>query len=250
MSNAIIPLISKKHPEISFFTYTPTLTKAVELAAKIDGTVCKSLEEMDSGDYYFLACKPQQFESLAKELRPIIDPSSTVISVMAGVSTEKISELLTIKKITRVMPNTPASIGIGVHGVFATNNCNSKMIQKWLSSTGKVFTFDNEEQINKITPFSGSGPAYIFELAIILSEKMIEYGFSPEDSRLIIAQTFVGASQMLVSRNESSKQLRENVTSKKGVTEKALSILEENKLKEIFFQAIDGAYERSLELND
>lgn len=250
MSNALIPLISNKHPEISFYTYTPTMTKAVELAEKIEGTVCKSLGEMNSGDYYFLACKPQQFEDLAKKLRPIIDSNCTVISVMAGVSTKKISDLLSIKKIIRVMPNTPSSIGLGVHGVFGTDDCNLKLIQKWLSSTGKVFTFDNEDQINKITPFSGSGPAYIFEMASILSEKMSEYGFSEEDSRAIIAQTFVGASQMLVISTESSKQLRENVTSKNGVTEKALLILEENKLKEVFSKAIDGAYDRSLELND
>ena len=45
-------------------------------------------------------------------------------------------------------------------------------------------------------------------------------------------------------------KLRRRVTSPGGTTERAIGIMEDNNLRQIFAQAMQGAYQRSKELSD
>ena len=55
---------------------------------------------------------------------------------------------------------------------------------------------------------------------------------------------------MAMESSDSPATLRHRVTSPGGTTERALSILEEGKLRELFSQALKGAQTRSRELSD
>ena len=64
-------------------------------------------------DVIVLAIKPQVFSKAWDDLHTSISPDVLIISIMAGVSSDKI-ENGTKRKVVRVMPNTPALIGQGV----------------------------------------------------------------------------------------------------------------------------------------
>lgn len=117
-----------------------------------------------------LSVKPQKLGEIAPDLKKLkLEDDSTVISVLAGISTKILASVLPENAlIVRTMPNTPLAIGHGVTGVFLPKELEGKK-EKVLSYFGaaenKVVFVDREEQINHITGISGSGPAYFFMIA-------------------------------------------------------------------------------------
>jgi pyrroline-5-carboxylate reductase len=68
----------------------------------------------------------------------------------------------------------------------------------------------------------------------------------------IVSQTFFGSAALMNSPANSDKsfeELRSQVTSKKGVTYEALGVLENNNLQNIFSNAFEAAYKRTIELS-
>lgn len=73
---------------------------------------------------WYLQSKPQV---LAQVLRPLHSQfeHKLVISIVAGAEIYTISELLGTERVVRVMPNTPALVQTGAHGLYATEQVNS-----------------------------------------------------------------------------------------------------------------------------
>src|SRR3546814_20480291 len=66
------------------------------------------------------------------------------------------------------MPNTPAMLGAGVTGLFATpavDAAGREQAQALLSSAGETVWIDDETLMASVTATSGSGPAYVLLLA-------------------------------------------------------------------------------------
>lgn len=251
MAQALIKAMAKSFPQIDFFTFTPSNTRAKKLASDIGGTFCESLSDFPKCDYYLLACKPQQIEELAGELKEFVSQEATLISVLAGTNTTRLTQLFGNSHIVRVMPNTPSLIGMGANGLYfskdVTDVAKTQVIELF-NSAGKSFVFDDEEKIDVITPFSGSGPAYLFEWARIMVTKLSSMGVDPKIAKELVVQTFLGASELMNQSDESPEQLRINVTSQKGVTFEALEVFNNRDLPAIINEAIDAALKRAKEL--
>ena len=71
-----------------------------------------------------------------------------------------------------------------------------------------------------------------------------------KNSENMVIQTFLGSLLLLISSSNNAKTLRENVTSKGGTTQAALSILNSrNGLPKLLSRAINKAKQRSLQLS-
>ena len=231
------------------FTYDPILSRAEELAAATQGKVFENLEQLPWAEIYLIGCKPQQFEQLAEQLTGRLPEEASVVSIMAGVDSKKLRESLGVESIIRVMPNTPALVGEGVSGVYFTPEVPSmqrQLLEKTLEKVSSVFVFPTEDMIDVITGFSGSGPAYIFEIARIMIDKLKEMGMTHVGASKLIKQTILGAAHLM--EDNDPLQLREMVTSRKGVTEAALDVFNSYQLERIFSEALDAAYKRALAL--
>ena len=73
-------------------------------------------------------------------------------------------------------------------------------------------------------------------------------GFADADARLMVEQTFIGATALLDASGEEPAELRRRVTSPKGTTERAIAVLQEAHLDRTFAQAADAALARAREL--
>ncbi len=150
------------------------------------------------------------------------------------------------------MPNTPALIGEGVMALYFSSGIqisDKEDILTLLKGSSKLFVFDQEEKIDIITGFSGSGPAYVFEFANLMIKEMESMGIDSKTSNEMIKQTFKGASLLMSDSDKTPKELREAVTSKGGVTKEALDVFDEFKMGEIFKKAIQSAYNKAKELS-
>lgn len=252
MAQAIIKGMYKEKVSLDYFLYTPSNKKAIDLAKIIDGTHVPSLETVPSCDIYMLSCKPQQLKDLASEIRGKLNPDAIIVSILAGITTDTIKKELSIEKVLRVMPNTPSLVGAGVNALFFSDEVlvdEKEFLISIFESFSKVFSFEKESEIDVITGFSGSGPAYIFEFSRILTEKMISMGIERDTATEMIKWTFYGSSKLQLESSDSSEELRNKVTSKNGVTYEALEVFKKSNFEKIVDTALDAAYNRSVELS-
>lgn len=198
-----------------------------------------------------VAVKPALVPDLLREIADALDPGTVVVSVAAGVTVATFESLLPESvAVIRSMPNTPAVVGRAVTGVAAGTRSTDEDLALAVSlfeTVGDVIVVP-EEQIDALSTISGSGPAYVFFLIEQLTATAIDKGFTPEQAALMVEGTFRGASELLAASDDDPAELRRRVTSPKGTTERAIAVLEEAHLAEVFGRATDAALARAREL--
>jgi len=204
-------------------------------------------------DTLVLAVKPQDMRvalaPLAGKLR-----QQLVISIAAGIRLADISRWLGgYTKLIRVMPNTPALIGAGIAGLFASpevSEAERSSAEGVLGAVGETVWVTREELIDPVTALSGSGPAYVFYFIEALEKAGAAMGLAPETARKLAIQTFVGAARLAAESDEPPAVLRERVTSKGGTTEAALKVFAAETLDERIAKALRAASDRGAQLGD
>ncbi len=251
MASALVKGIWKNRNDLKISCYTPTQTRASQLASEVKGSVLESLETLPQLDIWMIGCKPQQFEELATAIKGKLDKNSIVISIMAGIPTTKISKMLGVDKIVRVMPNTPTLVGEGVSLVYMSSSLSSEEeegLKKILEGASHLYVYEDEEMVEKLSGLTASGPAYVFEWTRIFAAKAISYGVAEEEAYQMAKELLFGSSKMMIESDLSPETLREQVTSKKGITYEALKVFEGQGLEKMTFSAIEAAYKRAKEL--
>jgi pyrroline-5-carboxylate reductase len=148
------------------------------------------------------------------------------------------------------MPNTPALIQKGLTGVSKGSRVTDEQLAVAVSlfdAVGKTLVIP-EEQIDALSTISGSGPAYVFYFIEEFIKTAVSHGFSEEDAYLLVSQTFLGASELLVQTQGDPAELRRQVTSPNGTTMKAIAVLQEGNLNDLFFKATSAALARAKEI--
>jgi pyrroline-5-carboxylate reductase len=208
-------------------------------------------EVLNEATVVVLAMKPKDVVEGTAAVRPFITNEQLFISVLAGISTSFLSELLLEKApIIRVMPNTSAAIGYSATAMAKGENAGDIHLTftKHLFEAVGTVSIVKEEDLHAVTGLSGSGPAYVYYLAEAMEKAAEQVGLKEEEAKELIIQTFLGAANMLKHSNEPSSILRQKVTSPGGTTEAGINILENYKFQEAMIQCIKGASARSEEL--
>ena len=177
--------------------------------------------------------------------------NSLHISVMAGVRSQTIASATGSARVIRAMPNTPALIGQGISGLFASagaSEADRAKAEAVLAPTGRLLWFDEESQLDAVTAVSGSGPAYVFYLVEAMERAARSMGLSAEQGRELALHTFAGAAALALQSGDSPSVLRERVTSKGGTTAAALAELDRLGVGAAFEQALRAAQQRAFEL--
>ncbi|WP_296715164.1 pyrroline-5-carboxylate reductase [Rhodoblastus sp.] len=176
-----------------------------------------------------LAIKPQMLEAAAPALAPLFSADSLLISILAGKTVANLAARLPARAIVRAMPNTPAAIGRGITGAFASADVTSAQLdtaQSLLAGVGGVEWVGEEKLIDAVTAISGSGPAYVFHLVEALAEAGAALGLPPDLALRLARATVEGSGELLHRSPEISAEiLRKNVTSPGGTTQAALDVL-------------------------
>ncbi|WP_043338710.1 pyrroline-5-carboxylate reductase [Belnapia moabensis] len=200
-----------------------------------------------------LAIKPQEAQATLPAFASLAGPETLFISIMAGRSTGGMRALLGEgARIVRAMPNTPAAVRQGFTVAFPGPGVDASqraLADRLLSSIGETAWVEEEGLIDPVTAVSGGGPAYVFLLAELMEAAAIEQGLPPDLARRMARATVAGSGALLAASAEDSAQLRKNVTSPKGTTERALAVLMASEAwPALMSRAIAAATERSREL--
>lgn len=198
------------------------------------------------------AVKPQQFREAAVAAAPHVG-GALQLSVAAGIRCASIAAWTGATRIVRSMPNTPALVGRGMTGLYATAQATAAdraLAEAVLGLTGALLWVEDEALLDAVTALSGSGPAYVFYLLEAMREAGTAMGLTPAQALTLAIETFVGAAELARQAGEPPEALRARVTSKGGTTAAALEVLQARDVHGAFVAALQAARRRAAELAD
>lgn len=208
-------------------------------------------------DVVVLAVKPQDAASALPPLRQqLAEKRPLVISVAAGIRTSDLESWCGEGvPVVRCMPNRPALVRAGATALFASEQVNAQqrtIAESVMRAVGAVVWVEKEDTLDVVTAFSGSGPAYFYLFAELMTEAAVDLGLEPAAARVLAIETLYGAGHL--AREEASRggsdlaRLRQEVTSKGGTTEAALRVFAAADLRSVVKQALVAATQRGREL--
>jgi pyrroline-5-carboxylate reductase len=143
-----------------------------------------------------LAVKPQVWREVAQILSGNLNPDVVLISVMAGVKTNDLSEVFLTQKIARVMPTTAVATTKGVASLFAMDKDAMTVAQALFSGVATCVILEAEGLIDAATAVSGSGPAYVYAFATALERAALETGLKSTDAKALARATLISAAKL------------------------------------------------------
>lgn len=203
-----------------------------------------------NADVVVLAVKPQVLATVLRPLKGLLS-DKLVISIIAGAEIQTISNLIDSNRIVRVMPNTPALVQTGAHGIYANDvvgTSDRELTSQILAATGLTIWVNSEAQIDAVTAVSGSGPAYFFYLMESMIRAGKNLGLDEKVATALTLQTALGAAQMAITSSNTPSELRKNVTSPNGTTQAALEVFDRTQISQNIQSALAAAQKRSQEL--
>ncbi len=203
-------------------------------------------------DILILAMKPKDIDKALDSINHLVKSDTVIMSVLAGITTSHMEEQLPGgQSVIRVMPNTSSMLKESATAISAgrfTSEEDMMNARELLSSIGEVYVID-ESKMDIFTGIAGSGPAYFYYLMEHIEKTGAEAGLDPQMARKIGAQTIFGAAKMMLEREETPTQLRENVTSPNGTTAAGLDALAQFGGGKAISEAVKGAEKRSKEIS-
>lgn len=251
MASAVVKGIYRHNSNTTFLTFTPSKTRAQTLASLVEGMAIENLKELEVCDVILIGCKPYQFSSLVSLLKEVDTSKALIVSMMAAISVDIISDKLGSDKVLRLMPSLPMNEDEGISLLFSVLDSKTPAIESFtqlLKGSSKVISLSSEKQIDKLTVVTASGPAYVYYLIETFQNILMEWGFSCEMSKEVATQLFKGSS---LSASLSSKDLASqlsDVTSNKGVTIEAIESFKKNNLSKQISEGVIAASDRSDEI--
>jgi len=212
---------------------------------------------VETASVIVVAVKPQIAGDVLAPLKPLLQRTRPlVISIAAGIRIAALEDWCgSGVPVVRSMPNRPALVGAGATGLYAppsVSNAQRGIAEKVMQAVGEVVWVASEDHLDVVTALSGSGPAYFFLLAELLTQGATDLGLEPAAARRLAIATLYGAGQLAYSSAQAGDgdlaKMRAEVTSKGGTTEAAIKSLESADLRDIVARALEAATRRSREL--
>lgn len=251
MAQALIGgLIARGVPTTRITVSDPVEKVRALLAEKDLHVTDDNLAAIRDADIVLFAVKPQVLASVLAPLKGLL-AGKLVISIVAGAEIATIAQLLGTDRIVRVMPNTPALVQTGAHGLYAGEAVSTEdreLASQVLASTGLTLWVNSEAQIDAVTAVSGSGPAYFFYMMESMIRAGKNMGLDEKVATALTLQTALGAAQMAITSANSPAELRKNVTSPNGTTQAALEVFDRAQISQNIQTALAAAQKRSQEL--
>ncbi|WP_027965840.1 pyrroline-5-carboxylate reductase [Halomonas halocynthiae] len=255
MASAIIEgLINSGHDASSLTATATSDTTLSPLRSRLGiKTSTDNIHAIADCDVVVLSVKPQIMHQVCEQIRDSIQARKPlVISVAAGLTADTLERWLGGNlAVVRCMPNTPSLVGVGASGLYANANVSSRqrqLAEDLLNAVGIVEWVDDEQLLEVVTAVSGSAPAYFFLMFEAMEEAAVARGLPAATARRLALQTALGAATMAMDSDQSPSELKRNVMSPGGTTERAIQRLESGGLRQLLQDAMGDCANKASEM--
>ena len=193
-----------------------------------------------------LSVKPQQIKNII-ELEN--NNNNLLVSILAGVSLEKLIKRFPNHKCIRVVTNIPITIGKGLTGISWGDEITEdqkQLIRRLFENSSKIYEFP-EDLLDIFLALTSSGPAIIALIIEALSDGGLSGGLQKKLSEELVMEMILGTVNLIRETNLTTAELKNMVTSPGGTTISALRVLENRSLRSALIEAVVSASNRSKE---
>ena len=222
----------------------------LELELKVSVTA-DGAEAVAGADAVLLAVKPQVIDSVVSALAPAMEPGALTISIAAGVTCARLEALLHEgTRVVRVMPNTPALVGMAMSVVSGGSDSTAENVADVAALFGAIgdVAVVEERYQDACAAISGSGPAYVALVVDALARAGVREGLTRDLAQRLALQTMRGTVELIARTGEHPEAIIDAVSSPGGTTIAAINELERAGVRSAFAAAVRAAVARSREL--
>ena len=195
-----------------------------------------------------LSVKPQQLKNII-ELEK--NKKNLLVSILAGVSLEKLIKKFPNHKCVRVVTNIPITIGKGLTGISwgdEITDDQKQFIKRLFENSSRIYEFP-EDLLDIFLAVTSSGPAIIALIIEALSDGGLSGGLQKKLSEELVTEMILGTVSLIKETNLTTAELKNMVTSPGGTTISALRVLENRSLRSALIEAVVSASNRSKEFH-
>lgn len=212
--------------------------------------ICELEDTVRNSDYIVLAVKPNVMGDVLEKISKITQTDDKVfITIAAGVDIAYMKlGLGKKKKIVRVMPNLPMSVGEGMSVICGSDEVEENELAaavKIFSCVGKTAVSANEDMIDKCIAINGSAPAYVFMFIEALADGAVKNGVPRKDAYELAAQTVLGSAKMVLDSGKHPGALKDMVCSPGGTTIEAVCSLEADGFRNAVINAVEACTKKA-----
>ena len=198
-----------------------------------------------------LAIKPYQLDQVAASAPAVQGPEPPLlISVLAGITLERLEQSFPGRVCVRAVPNTPSLVRAGLTGLAwgqGVTDAHKQRVQAFLSPVSEVLELP-EERLDAFLALTSSRPAYVALMAEAMADGAVAVGM-PRDQALHLAnRTLAGTAALLHEQQLHPGQLKDMVASPGGTTMAAIRRLEQAGLRSALIEAVVAAAEHGRNL--
>ena len=242
-----------KDKENSLLLANRTASKAQALADEIGGSVTDNAGVIAGADYIFIGVKPQMLHGLAANCAEEFKKRAegfVMVSMAAGSSIELIQSLFGNYPVIRIMPNTPAAIGLGMILYACSKEVSAAQEEAFLKAMAGAGRFlkIEEKLIDAGSAVSGCGPAFADLFIEALADGGVACGLPRKQAMEMAAQMLLGSAALVLQSGKHPGQLKDEVCSPGGSTIQGVRKLEEHGFRSAVFEAVVAAYEKNKSL--
>ena len=251
----ITPLLDKKiiHPDNVYCVVNSEKSlENIKKNYKYDINVYKSGTQ-DSNIIWdcqvkLLSLKPQHLKDIS-EPEDIKTEDNLLVSILAGVSINRLVKKFPKHKCVRVVTNIPITVGKGLTGIAWSENITKDQKQftkKLFENTSKIYEF-TEDYLDIFLALTSSGPAIIALIIEALSDGGLSGGLPKILAEELVIEMIQGSISLIRENKLTTSELKNLVTSPGGTTISALRVLEKKSIRSALIESIISASNRSKE---
>ncbi len=199
-------------------------------------------------DAPIIAVEPRHLEEVLEQLKPALTSRKVLISIVAGIMLDTYQKHLSRDiAVVRVVPNVTCMVREAMIGICPSRNTSKEQLEtakSILGQLGQVLVLD-EKQLNSITGFVASGPAYVSVMIEAMADAGVRLGIPKDKSLVMAAQTMLGTAKLVLETKEHPAKIKDRVTTPGGITAEGLLELEKGGLRATIISAISKAAEKT-----
>lgn len=209
------------------------------------GVTSNNMEAVSNSGIIVMSVKPQQFTSLAEEIKDSVTSEHIVLSTITGVTLKEIETAFGTVPVIRIMPNIALEICESMTCISFknTDTDQEKIILSLFDKLGKTLVIP-EELMGAATVAGACGIAFALRFMRAMSQGGIEIGFDSEMALLIAAQTVSGAARLLIETCNHPEMEIDKVTTPQGITISGLNEMEHQGLSSAVIRGLITSYNK------
>ena len=223
-----------------------------ELKREFGISIVESAEDLSlKANLIVFAVRPQDGEAAAKEILPYLDEKKIIVSLLAGISIDKLHKWFGEKThIARVMPNTMIESQRGYSAlVFDKEFPNEKKekVTAIVDAIGKTMEM-HENQLDAFTAIGCAGPEWLTLITASLVDAGVKIGLSRSDSKQIVIENLIATGMVLEKTNKHFYQIIDEINAPGGISIEGLHVLEKAGVQGSIMEAVEAAYKKTTEI--